>query len=551
MWEFFQIRQRKSTLGREVVGGLTTFMAMSYILFVQPAVLGKTGMDAGGVFMATCLASAAACLLMGLLSNYPIALAPGMGENFFFVFTLCGVGAAAGAFRLTWAEALGLTAAVGVVFVLLSTVGLRSMLLNAIPDALKSGIAAGIGLFIALIGFEWGNLVQGHPSTCLALAEIKGNYAAGLTLAGLGVTMALMAFRVRGAILIGILATTVLTWGAARLPVRADLGLTVAPAEQGVTVTGVALGSPAAQGNVVRPGDVLVMFNGRLVADPEALAAAVASAGEAESVDIVRARDGVLSTVPQPLRIRTIAFGGVVGLPEGLGKTAGAFWGGLASLGEKMASSHALEVIGFAFILLFMDLFDTVGTLVGVASRAELMRDGKLPRAERALLADAAGTIAGGCLGTSTVTSFIESVTGVASGARTGLAAIVTGLCMLAALLFQPLVQMIGGGVVLGFSAFGDPILRYPMIAPALIVVGAMMMRAMHEVQWDDITESLPAFLAMVSIPFTFSIATGIAVGFISYAFGKLVTGRVRQCPVIVYVFAALFVLQYAIKAML
>jgi AGZA family xanthine/uracil permease-like MFS transporter len=455
----FEIRQRGSTVGREILGGLTTFMAMSYILFVQPAVLARAGMDSGGVFMATCIASAAACILMGLFANYPIALAPGMGENFFFAFTLCAAGA------LLWPEALALTVAVGIIFLLLATVGFRSMLLNAIPDALKSGIAAGIGLFIALIGFEWGNLIQGDAVTFVKLAALRGNYVAALTLGGLGLTLLLMAFRVHGSILIGILVTAAATWGVGRIW-------------------------------------------------PE---------------------------------ITTIRYHGLVGLPHGLGETAGAFLGGFVSLGRELIGPRALEIIGFAFILLFMDLFDTVGTLVGVASRADLMRNGHLPRAERALSADAAGTVFGACLGTSTVTSYIESIAGVAAGARTGLAAVVTGLCMLAALFFQPLVEMVGGGVKVGEMAGGAPILRYPMIAPALILVGAMMMRAMREVQWDDITEVLPAFLAMVSIPFTYSIATGIAVGFVSYAFGKLFTGRARQCPIIVYVFAALFVLQYVV----
>ena len=460
----FEIRQRGSTVGREVLGGVTTFMAMSYILFVQPAVLSKAGMDAGGVFMATCLSGAAACVLMGLLANYPIALAPGMGENFFFVFTLCGVGTAAGAFKLSWPEALALTAATGVLFLLLSTVGFRSRVLNAIPDALKSGIAAGIGLFIALIGFEWGNLVTHDAVTCVKLASMKGNYVAGLTLLGLAVTLALLAFRVRGAILIGILVATAATWGAGR-------------------IWGV-------------PG---------------------------------------------------VTWQGLLAAPKGLGKTAGEFLGGFGSLAGKLLSKDALHVLSFAFILLFMDLFDTVGTLVGVAKRAGLMSDGKLPRAERALAADAAGTVVGAALGSSTVTSYIESITGVSSGARTGLAAIVAGGCMLLALLFQPLVMMVGGGVKVGQYAWGDPILRYPMIAPALIVVGAMMMRAMRDVKWDDMTEALPGFLAMVTMPFAYSISAGIAIGFVSYAFGKLVSGRARECPAIVYVFAVLFVLQYVL----
>jgi adenine/guanine/hypoxanthine permease len=478
----FEIRSRQSTVGREVVGGVTTFMAMSYILFVQPAVLSAAGMDKGGVFMATCISSALACFAMGLLANYPIALAPGMGENFFFVFTLCGVGAAQGAFKLTWQEALALTVAVGVIFLLLSTVGLRSMVLNAIPDALKSGMAAGIGLFIALIGFEWGNLVKGDPATFLTQANIHNNYVGGLTLLGLAITLTLTAFRVRGAILLGILVTTACTWAVGQI-----------------------WHVPAIQ------------FQGILTLP------AAWVAGMPESL--------------RPL------FVGV--MPHGLEKTAGAFWGGFAGLGHKLVGGGALEVVSFAFVALFMVLFDTVGTLVGVASRAGLMVDGRLPRAQAALTADAAGTVFGGVLGTSTVTSFIESVTGVTAGARTGLSAIVTGLCLLAALLFQPLVEMIGSGVQVGKMPNGAPILRYPMIAPALILVGSMMMRAVKEVDWDDLTEGLPAFLAMVSIPFTFSIATGIAIGFIAYAAGKVVTGRPRQCPVIVYVFAALFVVQY------
>jgi AGZA family xanthine/uracil permease-like MFS transporter len=462
----FQIRQRGSTVGREVVGGLTTFMAMSYILFVQPAVLKRTGMDAGGVFMATCVASAIACVLMGLLANYPIALAPGMGENFFFVFTLCG-GAAAGGL-LTWQEAMALTVAVGVIFVLLARFGLRSMLLNAIPDALKSGIAAGIGLFIALIGFEWGNLIKPNPATLVALADLHGNHVAALTLLGLAITLALMAFRVHGAILLGILAATAATWGVGRI-----------------------------------------------------------------------------------WNVEAVTYHGLMGMPHGLEVTATGFIDGFKSLPGKLMGPHAAEVLTLGFILLFMDIFDTVGTLVAVGSRADLMtKDGKLPAAERALTADALGTIAGGCLGTSTVTSYIESITGVAAGARTGLAAIVAGLCMLAALFFQPLVRMIGGGVTIGTTPSGDPIFRYPMIAPALIIVGALMMRAMREIEWDDITEALPAFLAMVGMAFTFSIATGIAIGFISYAFAKLISGKARQCPAIVYVFAALFVLQYAVGAM-
>jgi AGZA family xanthine/uracil permease-like MFS transporter len=213
-------------------------------------------------------------------------------------------------------------------------------------------------------------------------------------------------------------------------------------------------------------------------------------------------------------------------------------------LWDKLLSRDWVHVVIFAFILLFMDLFDTVGTLVGVASRAELMRKGRLPKAERALAADAAGTVVGACLGTSTVTSYIESITGVQSGARTGLAAIVSGVCMLLALLLWPVVEMVGGGVNIAPDG-ADPIVRYPMIAGALIVVGALMVRAVRDVKWEDMTEAVPAFLTMVTMAFTYSISAGIAIGFISYAVGKIVTGRLRECPLIVYIFAVLFALRY------
>jgi len=441
----FEIRQRGSTLWREILGGVTTFMAMSYILFVQPGVLRAAGMDMGGVFMATCISSAAACLLMGVLANYPIALAPGMGA------WGAGVG---------WQMALALTAVAGAVFLALSMVSFRSRVMNAIPDSLKSGIAAGIGLFIAVIGFHMGNLVVKAPGEGLStFPGLRDNPAAWLTLIGLGVTMLLMAFHVRGALLVGILATT---------------------------------------------------------------AAALA--------------------------MEKISWcGSPVALPSGLGKTAGGLFPGFAALWREMLSGHAMDVLVFAFVLLFMDLFDTVGTLVGVASRAGLMRNGRLPKGEAAMSADAAGTIVGACLGTSTVTSYIESVTGVTAGARTGLAALVAALCMLAALLFQPVVEMIGGGIAV--TRGGAMIVKHPMIAPALIVVGSMMIRTLREIDWEDATEYLPAFLTMVTMPLTFSISHGIAIGFVSYAFGKLVTGRARQCPWLVYVFAALFVVRYLVAS--
>ena len=457
----FDIRARGSSVQREILGGLTTFMAMSYILFVQPAVLSAAGMDPGGVFMATCMSAAGACVLMGLLANYPIALAPGMGENFYFV-SICGVGAAAGALVLHWSEALALVMVSGALFMGLSALGVRSKVLEAIPNSLKNGIAAGIGLFITLIGLQWGNIVTSNEATFVTLAPMNGNVVALLTVIGLAIMLALTAIRLHGAILIGILATTGLTYLAGQI--------------------------------------------------------------------------GWISP---------LAFRGVVDTPHGLGETAGQFVGGFGGLWRHLTGGAWVEVLTITLVLLLMDMFDTVGTLVGVASRAGLMTGGKLPRGNRALAADAGGTMLGAALGSSTVTSYIESITGVASGARTGLAALVTAACLLAAMVFQPLVEMVGGGVVVGEYSWGAPILRYPMIAAALIMVGALMIRTVREIDWEDITEALPAFLTMVMMPLAYSISAGIGAGFISYAAGKVLTGRAKECPVLVYVFAALFVVRF------
>jgi len=446
----FQIKERGSTVGREVIGGLTTFMAMSYIIFVQTGLLGgpPVNMDRGGVMMATCLASAAACILMGFVANYPIALAPGMGENFFFAYSLVPAIAAWGV-GVPWEIALAMIVVAGVIFLLLTLVSFRSRILNQIPDCLKSGIAAGIGLFIAVIGFSYGNLVVQKPGALVEMPDLRDNMVAWITLTGLAVTLALIAFHVRGALLIGILASTVvaLLWG-------------------------------------------------------------------------------------------QITWQCPVAWPEGLNRTAGGFVNGFGGLWEAIRK-EPVEAVTLVFILLFMALFDTVGTLVGVAGRAGFIRDGKLPDAEKVLAADAAGTIVGACAGTSTITSYIESITGIQAGARTGLAAIVAGACLGLAVFFQPLVNMVMG-------EFGNS--KFPMIAPALIVVGAMMLRAIRDINWDDVTEYLPAFLTVVAMPLSYSIATGIAIGFVTYAFGKLVSGRAKECPITVYVFAVLFVIRYAIE---
>ena len=445
--QFFQLQAHGTTFQREAVGGVTTFLAMSYIIFVQPGVLAQAGMDFRAVMAATCLSAALATFLIGLVANYPVALAPGMGENFFFVYTLCG--AAPLGFGLTWQQALAAVLLAGFFFVLLTLSGIRAQVVNSIPHSLQCGIAAGIGLFITLIGLEYGGLVVSSPGTLVRLGDLK-HPATLVSMLGVLLTLVLLSFRVRAAILLGILGTTALA---------------------------------AAFG--------LVHYQGWFAAE--------------------------LHLAPT---FAQFDLRGLVHLPP-----------------SKLASA--------IFVLFYLALFDTVGTLVGVGQQAGLVHDGKLPRVDRALFADAVGTTLGAGLGTSTITCYIESAAGVSDGARTGLASMVTGLLLLAAMLFSPLASMIGGGVKLSGGA--SPVTRYPTLAPALIVVGSMMLKVVREFKWEDPTEYLPAFLILVGIPLTFSIADGIAFGLISYAVAKLATGRGRECPVLTYIFAALFIVQFLI----
>jgi AGZA family xanthine/uracil permease-like MFS transporter len=441
--QFFQLEAHGTTVEREVTGGITTFLAMSYIIFVQPGVLSLAGMNFQAVLTATCLSAAAATLLMGLAANYPVALAPGMGENFFFVYTLCG--AVPLGFGLTWQQALAAVLLAGLFFIAITLSGLRAKIVNSIPDSLKCAIAAGVGLFITFIGLQFGGLVVVSPGTLVRMGDL-GQPATLVSILGLLLMVVLLGFGVRGSILIGIVATTVI---------------------------GALFGLVHYQG----------IFSAQLHLAPT-------------------------------------------------------FW--KFDLRGLLGVSPA-RFTAAIFVLFYLALFDTVGTLVGVGHQAGLVRDGKLPRVERALFADAVGTTVGAALGTSTVTCYIESAAGVSDGARTGLASVVTALLLAASLFFSPLAAMIGGGVKVGQAVL------YPTLAPALIVVGSMMLRPLRELKWDDPTEYLPAFLVLVGIPLTFSIADGIAFGLISYAIAKLATGRGRECPTLTYVFAALFVVQFLI----
>jgi AGZA family xanthine/uracil permease-like MFS transporter len=432
----FHLAEHNTTVRTEVIAGVTTFLTMAYIIFVQPAVLSAAGMDFGAVLVATCLASGIATLLMAFLANYPIAVAPAMGHNFYFAFTVVV------AMQVPWQTALGAVACAGLLFIGTAGIGLRERVIVAIPESLKHAIAVGIGLLIALIGLEWGGIVRGAPGTLVTLGNLRLAPAL-LTLFGLLVMALLMARRVPGALLIGILAST---------------------------AAGLATG--------------LVRYQG-LVSSPPSIAPT------------------------------------------------------LMQLDIPGALKPGMAVVVFIFFLLA--LFDSVGTLVGVASQAGLMRGQTLPRARGALLADAIGTVVGAVLGTSTVTAYIESSTGVAAGGRTGLASVVTGCLFFLSLFLYPLVRTIGGGY-----AAADGVTLYPVIAPALVLVGTMMMPAVRGIAWDDPAEGIPAFLTIVMIPLTVSITDGIAFGVISHAALKAATGRGRDVHWLMYAFAAVFLLRYA-----
>jgi len=434
---FFRLKENNTTIRTEFIGGLTTFMTMSYIIFVQPAVLSVAGMDKGAVMVATCISSAIATLLMGLLAKYPVALAPAMGHNIFFAVIVCGT------MGYSWQVALGAVFISGMIFIGLSVIGVWEVLVEAVPDSLKHAIAVGIGLLIALIGLEYGGIVVDTPGVLVGIGNLTSKPVI-LVLFGVVCTSVLMALRVPGAILLGIIATAL-------------------------------AGIPAG----------VVKYHGFLSAPP--------------------------SLAPTIFKLDIL---------------------GALNLG-------LLTVI---FTFFFLDLFDTMGTLIGVSGPAGFLKKGKLPRVNQAMFSDAVGTVGGALLGTSTVTSYIESTTGIAQGAKTGLANVFTSILFMAALFFSPLAEMIGG------EYMHEGLALHPVIAPPLIIVGCLMMTCVSFIPWKDITEAIPAFLTIIIMPFTVSITEGIAFGFISYSVLKLVTGKGKQVHWIVYVFSILFVFRYLLK---
>ena len=432
----FKLGENGTTVRTELLAGVTTFLTMAYIVLVNPAILSTTGMPLAGVAAATCLAAGIGCLLMGFLANYPIALAPGMGLNAYFAFTVVG------AMGIPWQTALGLVFISGVLFFILTVAGVRQLIVSAIPRALFSAIAAGIGLFIAFIGLRSAGLVVTNPATLVGLGDVHAP-ATQLALLGLAILSVLTVLKVRGAIMIGIVVTSVLGW-------------------------------------------LLHLAN----------------------------------WTPQPYSLEAMTGTALqLDIPAALG------------IGGK---GYGLALLEIVFVFLFVDLFDNVGTLVAVSKKAGLVRpDGTIPSLNRILFADAGATVVGSLAGTSTVVSYIESASGVAAGGRTGLTAVVVGLLFLATLFVAPWAQVIPAAAT----------------APALILVGAMMMAPLAEIDWDDPVIAIPAFLTLITIPLTFSIANGLAFGVIAYALLKLASRRVTKVDWLLFALAALFLARFVYMA--
>ena len=425
---YFRLSENGTDVGTEVVAGLTTFLTMVYIVFVNPQILGNAGMDKGAVFVATCIASAASTLVMALYANYPIALAPGMGLNAFFAFTVVL------SYKYTWQQALAAVFCSGVLFFLISIFPIRQYIINSIPKNMKLAISAGVGLFLGIIALEEANVVVAHPVTLVTLGDLK-NPAAILCLFGFVLIAALNHRRIVGGTLIGILV---------------------------VTIIGIPLG--------------------------------------------------------------LAQYGGVVSMPPSLAPTF---------LQLDFSRAFELTFIIVVFSFLFVDVFDNAGTLIGVAHRAGLLdKDGNLPRMKEALISDSFAAMFGSLIGTSTTTSYIESAAGVSAGGRTGLTAVTVAALFLLALFFSPLAGMI--------PAYAS--------AAALLFVACVMARGLAEIDWEDLTEYAPAVVAAVTMPLTYSIATGIGLGFITYALGKIIAGKFSEASPAVLVLAVLFAVKFAVS---
>ena len=428
MEKYFKLKENKTDVKTEILAGITTFMTMVYILAVNPGMLSETGMDFGGVFTATALSAGVATLIMALYAKYPFALAPGMGLNAFFTYSVC-IG-----MKQSWQFALTAVLVEGIIFILLSLLKVREAIFDLIPLSLKKAVSAGIGLFIALVGLKNAGIIVANEGTTIGLGDLTAN-ASIVALLGLIVIAILYARNVKGALLIGIIIATII---------------------------GIPLG---------------------------------------------------VTTLPEGFKIFS--------LPPSLKDVAFTF----VPFSEIMTKDFWIIVVTF----LFVDIFDTVGTLAGVASKSGMLdKEGKLPRVSRALTADAVGTIFGACMGTSTVTTFVESSAGVAAGGRTGLTSVTTGIMFILALFIAPLFAIIPAAAT----------------APVLVVVGVFMMSAVMEINWHDLTEAVPAFLTIAMMPFAYSIAEGIVFGIVSYTLIKTFTGKTKDVSALMWVLSVLFVLR-------
>ncbi|MCI9525939.1 MAG: NCS2 family permease [Lachnospiraceae bacterium] len=451
--KFFKLKDNNTTVRTEVIAGLTTFMTMAYILAVNPSILGEAGMNPNAVMIATALASFVGTILMALLANYPFALAPGMGLNAYFAYSVViGMG-------YSWQIALFAVFVEGVIFIVLSLTNVREAIFNAIPTTLKAAVSVGIGLFIAFIGLQDAKLIVSNPSTLVTYQTFKGEtfhsigVGAILALIGILITAILLAKNIKGGILIGILATWIL----------------------GIVCELIGIYTP----------------------NPDA---------------------GMYSTIPA----------GIVSLDfSSFKETFGAVF-----TGTDFGSVKIWDFIVIMFSFLFVDLFDTLGTLIGVSSKADMLdENGKLPRIRPALLSDAIATCVGAIFGTSTTTTYVESASGVTAGGRTGLTAVVTGVLFLLSVIFSPL--------FLSIPSFA--------IAPALVIVGFYMMGSVARIDFTDMTDAIPAFLCIIAMPLAYSISEGIAIGVISWTLVNLITGKAKEkkISILMYVLTLLFVAKY------
>ncbi|MFI3247218.1 MAG: NCS2 family permease [Ferrimonas sp.] len=423
--KLFKLSEHNTNVRQEVIAGITTFLTMAYIIFVNPAMLADAGMDSGAVFVATCLAAAIGCLMMGFIANYPMALAPGMGLNAFFTYTIVLE------MGHQWQTALAAVFCSGVLFMVLSLLKVREWLMNAIPKSLRVGIAGGIGLFLALIGLQNAGIIVGNPATLVGLGNIT-SFSAVMAALGFVMLIAMVKFQLKAAVMLSILVVTVLA-----------------------------------------------------------------------------------------LVCGEVQYQGVLSMPPSLAPTF---------MQLDFAGVFEVSMLSVIFALLFVDLFDTSGTLMAVAQKADLLdKDGKLPRANRAMLADSTATIAGSILGTSTTTSYVESTAGVSVGGRTGLTAVVVGVLFLACLFFAPL-----AGMVPAYATTG-----------ALLYVAILMLAGLQHLEWDDITEAAPVVITTIMMPLTYSIAHGISIGFITYAAIKLLSGKAKEVSPAVAILALLFTAKF------